>query len=86
MENCQETETVRENAGSNDNPQIELNNTTENYSSNELKNIIGSLVEEMRSLHNTVHHNITDLQNVVTQQKLDITKLEESVKDTTHDI
>ena len=85
-ENCQETETDRENVGSNDNPQLDLNNTTKSNSNNELKDIIGSLVEEMRSLHNTVHHDITDLQNVVTQQKLDITKLEESVIDTKHDI
>ena len=86
LENCREKETPRENAGTNDNLQIELNNTTENYPINDLKNIIGNLVEEMRSLRNTVHHDITDLQNTVTQQKVDITKLEESVKNTTYDI
>ena len=65
---------------------MEPNNTMKSNSNNELKAIIGALVEEMRSLQNTVHHDITDLQNVVTQQKIDITKLEESVIDTKHDI
>ena len=43
-------------------------------------------MEERRSLRNTVHQDITDLQNSVTHQKEDITKLEESVKNTTHNI
>ena len=35
----------------------------------ELKNIIGPLVEEMKLLRETVHHDIKDLQNAVSQQK-----------------
>ena len=35
----------------------------------ELKNIIGPLVEKMKLLRETVHHDIKDLQNVVSQQK-----------------
>ena len=48
-------------------------------SNEELKSIIEPLVEEMKLLRETVHHDIIDLQNAVSQQKQDITKLEESL-------
>ena len=48
-------------------------------SNEELKSIIGPLVEEMKLLRETVHHDITDLQNAVSQQKQDITQLEKSL-------
>ena len=59
--------------------------STTNYN-DELKAIIGSLLEEMNGLRNTVHHDITDLQNAISQQKVDISKLEESVLDSKNDI
>ena len=79
-------ETSREITGLIDTPQSEPKNIMEDEPMNDLKKIIENLVDEMRSLRNTVHHDISDLQITVTRQKGDITKLEESVTNTTHDI
>ena len=62
------------------------NNTTSTTPSEDFKAIIGSLVEEMKNLRQTVHHDIRDLQNAVSQQKVDITQLEQSVKDAKQEI
>ena len=40
----------------------------------------------MRNLHQTVHHDIRDLQNAVSQQKVDITQMEQSVKEAKQEI
>ena len=79
-------EICKEKVGLIDTPQSEPKNITEDEPMNDLKKIIENLVEEMRSLCNTVHHDISDLQITVTHQKEDITKLEESVTNTTQDI
>ena len=63
-----------------------VNQELNNNPNAELKDIIGSLLEEMKSLRNTVHHDITELQNAVSQQKMDISKLEESVSDSKNEI
>ena len=55
-------------------------------SNEELKGIIGSLVEEMKCLRETVHHDITDLQSVVSQQNMDISKLEEMLSNSQRQI
>ena len=68
------------------NQQRSCNNTTNTTPDDELKAIIGSLIEEMRSLRHTVHHDIRDLQNAISQQKVDITQMEQSVRDTKHEI
>ena len=73
-----------------ENPQTKMTDTANtmpniNYN-DELKDIIGSLLEEMRSLRNMVHHDITDLQKAISQQNMDISKLEESVVESKNDI
>ena len=55
-------------------------------SNDEFKGIIGSLVEEMKCLRETVHHDITDLQSMMSQQKMDISKLEEMLSDSQKEI
>ena len=55
-------------------------------SNEELKGIIGSLVEEMTCLRETVHYDITDLQDAVSKQKMDISKLEETLSDSQKEI
>ena len=40
----------------------------------------------MKCLRETVHHDITDLQNTVSQQKKDISKLEETLSDSQKEI
>ena len=40
----------------------------------------------MRNLRQTVHHDIRDLQNAVSQQKVDITQMEQSVKEAKQEI
>ena len=62
------------------------NNTTNTTPSDDFKTIIGSLIEEMRNLRQTVHHDIRDLQNTVSQQKVDITQMEQSVKEAKQEI
>ena len=62
------------------------NNTTSTTPSDDFKAIIGSHVEEMRNLRQTVHHDIRDLQNAVSQQKVDITQMKQSVKDAKQEI
>ena len=72
--------------GSLDTPQSEPMNITEAEPMTDLRKVIENLVEEMRSLRNTVHHDISGLQTTVSRQKGDITKLEESVTNTTQDL
>ena len=72
--------------GSLDTPQSESKNTTNAEPLTDLRKVIENLVEEMRSLKNTVHHDISGLQTTVSRQKGDITKLEESVTSTTQDL
>ena len=62
------------------------NNTTNTTPSDDFKTIIGLLVEEMRNLRQTVHHDIQDLQNAVSQQKVDITQMEQLVKEAKQEI
>ena len=61
-------------------------NTINTTPSDDFKTIIGSLIEEMRNLRQTVHHDILDLQNAVSQQKVDITQMEQSVKEAKQEI
>ena len=67
---------MRKNNGNIQKEQSEYENQNSCKDSNdELKGIIGSLVEEMKCLRETVHRGITDLQNAVSQQKMDKSKL-----------
>ena len=75
-----------DNLNSQENPQRNFNNITNTTPNDELKAIIGLLLEEMRSLRHTVHHDIRDLQDAVSQQKVDITQMEQSLRDTKHEI
>ena len=89
-ENKNEKEKEIHNYNTKENPQTKMTDTVNtvpniNYN-NELKVIIGSLLEEMRSLRNMVHHDITDLQKAISQQKTDISKLEKSVLESKNDI
>ena len=64
-------------------------NTDQNKSeetNEELKGIIGSLVEEMKRLHETVHRDITELHGTVSKQKEDISKLKEPLADSDSDL
>ena len=45
--------------------------TIRTTSGDDIHTIIGSLVAEMRNLRQTVHHDILDLQKVVSQQKVE---------------
>ena len=69
-----------------DTPQSEPKDIMKEEPMNDLRKIIENLVEEMRSLKNTVHHDISGLQTTVTRQKTDITKLQESVTNTNQDL
>ena len=68
-----------------DHTEYEEQNTCKD-SNEELKGIIGSLVEEMKCLRETLHHYITNLQNAVSQKKRDISKLEETLSDSQKEI
>ena len=61
-------------------------NTIKTTPSDDFNTIIGSLVDEMRNLRQTVHHDIVDLQSAVSQQKVDITQIEQSVKEAKKEI
>ena len=50
-------------------------NTIKTTPSDDFNTIIGSLVDKMRNLRQTVHHDIVDLQSAVSQQKVDITQI-----------
>ena len=63
-----------------------IENTKKTTSSNDINTIIGSLVEEMKNLRQTVHHDILDLQSAVSQQKANITHMEQSVKEAKQEI
>ena len=63
-----------------------MEHTKRTTSNNDINTIIGSLVDEMRNLRQTVHHDILDLQSAVSQQKEDITHMEQSVKEAKQEI
>lgn len=57
---------------------MEINKYTNTEKQEGIKGIIGSLVEEMKQLRETIHKDITELQSTVSKQKADITKLTNS--------
>ena len=54
------------------------NKYTDTVTQEGIKGIIGSLLEEMKQLRETIHKDITELQNTVSKQKSDISKLTNS--------
>ena len=75
---------IERNAGPSNTSSIE--NTKRTTSIDDINTTIGTLVEEMRNLRQSVHHDILDLQRVVSQQKVDITQMEQSVKEAKQEI